>query len=272
MSVRRAGLAVVVLLVSGLLLTLGTVAPLATAAASSSPVTGSVTGPSVLAFRANAHLSISGTGGPAFAANGTRVGNLTYYASIIAADTTGVSIVPAQSAIILNQSQSPLLTVGSVAETVTVAVMLSSVYHHENVSTNLTYSVTVVQPYVVAVTIVNPGNATVLAFPVAVDLDGSPIGSVAVPTLTPGGEYNLSYQYATLGLSTGDHTFSISLASEHGLVKFVGGATVYSETFYVTGPPPSYTLWYAAGGVAFVGVLFIFMTRVAARRRGTVRK
>ncbi len=55
-------------------------------------------------------------------------------------------------------------------------------------------------------------------------------------------------------------------------MTFPGGAQQYSETFYVNGPPPDYTIWYAAGSVAFVGALFIWSTRVAARRRGRAKK
>ena len=68
------------------------------------------------------------------------------------------------------------------------------------------------------------------------------------------------------------HTFSISLASQHGLVTFPGGAQQYSQSFYVTGPPPDYTVWYVAGIGAFLGAVFIWSTRVAARRRGRAKK
>ncbi len=260
------------LLATGLLLGLGAASPPALAAPTSTPVTGSVTGPTVLAFGVTGHYTITGTGGPAFASNGSLVGNLTYYITLAAPNLTGVSVTPTSAALSPTVNGTPFLTVGSFAETVTMTVMISSVYQHVNVSTNLTYSVRVVQPYVVSATIVNVSSTTVLSFLVTVDLDGAPVGSVTVPTITPGGEYNLSFHYATVGLSPGTHTFSISLASEHGLVVFAGGATSYSQSFYVTGPAPNYTLWYVVGIVAFVGVLFIFLTRAAARRRGALRR
>ena len=265
-------LALLVVVAVGFLVLSSVSAPSALASPSSSAVTGSVTGPNVLAIGGSVDIAINGTGGPAFAANGTQVGNLTYYASVEGTSLTGVGVTPAQHAITNHTAETPLLTVGSVAETLTVLVLLSSVYGHQNVSTNLTYTVVVVQPYVVSATIVNPGPSAVLGFSVVINLDGNPVGKVSVPNLGPGKEYNLSFDYATLGLSAGEHTFSISLSNEHGLVTFAGGATSFSQSFYIEGASPNYTLWYVVGGVAFVGVLFIFMTRVAARRRGAIRK
>jgi len=241
-------------------------------AATTTPVTGTVTGPTVLATGATGHYVIYGHGGPSLAANGTQVGNLTYYITLAAADLTGVTVAPAQAALGPGLNGTPILTVGSVAETVTMTVMISSVYLGQNESTNITYPVQVVVPYVISATLVNVGSVTALTFPVAIYLDGAQVASVSVPTITPGGEYNLSYKYATTGLSTGQHTFTLTLGAAHGLVVFKGGATSYSQSFYVTGPPPDYTLWIVVGVVAFVGVLFIFATRVAARRRGAVRR
>ena len=246
--------------------------PGARAASSSNPVTGSVQGPRVIATHGTTHLTLHAAGGPAFAANGTQIGNLTYHASIAGSDLTGVSILPSSNGFVLGKNLTPLLEVGATPEVLTITFEISSVYRHENVSTNLTYTITVVRPYVVAATIFNSGTTTALAFTIDIDLDGTLVGNVSVPSITPKGEYNLSFQYATSGLSSGEHTFSISLAAEHGLLTFAGGATSYSVSFYVPGAAPDYTVWYVFGALAFVGVLFIFATRVAARRRGAVRK
>lgn len=240
-------------------------------ATASAPVTGNLSGPTILSTGGTGRYFINGTGGPAFLPNGSKVGNITFYASVSATNLTGVSISPASAA--LTGAPFPsTLSVASTAEVVTITVMISSVYQQRNQSINLSYVVHVVSPYVITATIVDSSSATVLSFPVQVVLDGTPIAVVTVPTLTAGQTYNLSYTYPTLGLSPGEHTFSISLANEHGLVVFANGATVYSTSFYVQGPAPSYTLWYLAGAVAFFGVLFIFVTRVAARRRSALRK
>ncbi len=266
--------AVLVVVVFGLVLGgLVSVVPDARAASSSSSsVTGSVQGPHVIAIGGNARLTLNATGGPAFAANGTLVGNLTYVSSLAGADLTGVTVSPASGTFFSGANQSATLTVGATPELLTITFEISSVYQQQNSSTNLTYTVNVVQPYVVTATIYNSGTTTVLPFSIDVELDGKLVGNVTVPSIAPKGQYNLSFQYATLGLSSGDHTFTLSLANEHGLVTFAHGALSYSTTIYIPPGAPDNAAWYLLGGVAFVGVLFIFMTRVAARRRGAARK
>jgi len=242
------------------------------APASSTPVTGNITGTDVLALGAAAYYLINGTGGPAFAANGTQVGNFTYYASVAGANTTGVSIAPSEGVIDNFTGAKAQLTVGSIAETLTIVVEFASVYQAQNVSTNITYTVTVVQPYVLTLNLISTSSATISGFVLNVYLDGTSIGTLSIPSLTAHQSYSASFQYATLGLGAGEHTFTVSLTNEHGLVTFQGGSTSYSQTFWVPGSPPNYTLWYLAGTVAFFGAIFIFVTRVAARRRNPSRK
>jgi len=249
----------------------GVLAPGARAAGTPA-VTGSITGPTVVSVSTTTPYTVFGYGGPAVASNGTVVGNITYYATPTGQNLTGVSFSPASSNFSGNKSVVADLSVGNATETIVIDMMISSTYQGKNESTNLSYTVNVVQPYVVSATIVNPSSSTVTAFTVYVTLDGTVVGEITVSSLVPGGTFPIKFKYPTLGLSPGDHTFAISLANEHGLVTFANGQTVYSATFYVTGPPPNYTLWYVAGIVAFFGAIFIFVSRVAARRRGTTRR
>ncbi len=245
---------------------------IAALAPASTPVTGNVTGPSILAWNTHANYFVNGTGGPAFAPNGTQVGNLTWWISLLAANSTGTTITPTEGAIVGGNASLTVLTVANITEPLTIAVMLSSTYLTQNVTTNFTYTLHIVQPYVVAATLVCGPSAGVASFAVTVQLDGTTVGTVTVPSLLANQTYHLSYKYAVLSLGSGWHTFTISLASLHGLVRFSGGATVYSQSFYVPGPSTSYTLWYVAGFVAFFGAIFILLTRVAARRRGAVKR
>jgi hypothetical protein len=249
-----------------------------TASASTHPtpaatgLTGNITGPTVLGFSTDKYYTINGTGGPAYAANGTLIGNVTFYASVTGENTTGVSVTPSESAITNVSGHPTLLTVGNIPEVLTIVVEVSSTYHSENQSINLTYVVTVVQPYTLTVDLISDSSSTIIGFPLTVWLDGSPVGTIHIPSLTAGSTYQATFNYPTLGLSAGTHTFTVSLVNEHGLVTFAGGATTFSTTFYIPGPPPNYTLWYVAGAVAFFGAIFIFVTRVAARRRNPARK
>jgi hypothetical protein len=273
MSGRRvAALALLLLLLApAILVTVGLVAPTARAAGTSA-VTGSISGPTIVSTGSTTHFQVRGFGGPAVAANGTVVGNLTYYTTLAAPNLTGVSLLPDTAKFTANQSLATNLTAGTAAETITIQVMVSSVYLGKNQSTNFSYTVNIVQPYVISTTILNSSSSTVTGFTVYITLDGQVIGNTSVPTLQPAGKYALTFTYPTLGLSSGTHTFAISLAQEHGLVTFSGGQTVYTQTVYVTGPAPDYTVWYVAGIAAFLGAIFIFASRVAARRRGATRR
>lgn len=262
----------VVLFVSATLATLPLAAPPARAASSPSPVTGSITGKTVLAYHGAAEYTINGTGGPAVLSNGTIVGNLSYYLTLTGPNTTGVLIAPSTGKILTNAPGQISLTVANVSEVLTISVLLASTLNSSNVSTNFSLQVTVVQPYILSTTLYNLGSSTVTSFPIIVDLDGTPVGNLTVPTMLPRSTYHFSFQYATVGLSSGQHTFTVYLSSVHGLVRFANGTTVYTVTFTIPGPPPSYTLWYVAGAVAFFGALFIFGARVGARRRGTSKK
>ncbi|MGA3022508.1 MAG: CARDB domain-containing protein [Thermoplasmata archaeon] len=271
MNARPAALLVLALLLApAVLATVGALAPAARAAGTTA-VTGSLTGPTIVATGSTTKYEVSGFGGPAVAANGTVVGNITFYATVVGSNLTGVTLLPSSSAFTNNQSKTVDLAVANASETLTIDVMVSSVYQGQNQSINFTNTVHVVQPYVISATIV-ASSTWVSAFTVRVTLDGTVIGNVSVPALQAGGTYQVTFEYPTLGLSTGDHTFAISLAQEHGLVTFANGQTQYSQTVYVTGPGPDYTLWYVAGIVAFFGAIFIFLTRVAARRRGAARR
>lgn len=271
MNARPAALLVLALLLApAVLATVGALAPAARAAGTTA-VTGSLTGPTIVATGSTTKYEVSGFGGPAVAANGTVVGNITFYATVVGSNLTGVTLLPSSSAFTNNQSKTVDLAVANASETLTIDVMVSSVYQGQNQSINFTNTVHVAQPYVISATIV-ASSTWVSAFTVRVTMDGTVIGNVSVPALQAGGTYQVTFEYPTLGLSTGDHTFAISLAQEHGLVTFANGQTQYSQTVYVTGPGPDYTLWYVAGIVAFFGAIFIFLTRVAARRRGAARR
>ncbi|MEM0128834.1 MAG: hypothetical protein QXG65_01525 [Thermoplasmata archaeon] len=236
------------------------------AGAASAPLTGTVHGPTLLRLNASQPFVINATGGPAFAPNGTLVGNLTYHATIFGANTSGLSVNPNFGGLTGTSNYTFLVNVGPVPQTVTLIVEFSSVYQSQNQSINITTTLYVVRPYTVSGEVV-AGTQTVLPFSIAVDLDGTPVGAIAIPTLLPHEGYNFTFDYLTRGLPPGEHTFTLSLSVPNGQVRFANGATSFSESFYVTGPPPDYTLYYLLGVGAFVGVILISLILVGARRR-----
>lgn len=236
-------------------------------AAVTNPVTGNISGPRYIAINGTESYWFNGSGGPADI-DGELVGNITWKATLTGDNLTGISISPNASTFKSGEASRANLTVGNVTETITLTVEVTSTYQGSNESINLTHQISIVVPYVVRAQLV-AGTEKVLTFTVAILLDGGVVGNVTVPSIAAMGTYNLTFRYASGGLSAGTHTFTISLASEHGLVSFAGGTTTYSQSFYVAGPSPNYGVWAIVGIVVFVGVLFIFGSRVAARRRPT---
>ena len=262
-----------VALLVGSFAALGTAPPGAAATGPSSPpVHGSVNGPSVVGTGTTTTFYINGTGGPAVSSNGSVIGTLSWKAKLSGPVLTGISVSPNSSTFSGSAPGVIHLKVAKITESITINVEITSSYLSTNATANVSYPVAIVVPYVVhAILVVGSGHST-LGFDVTVELDGAPVGTVSVPPIAANGSYNLTYDYATTGLSPGEHTFTISLANEHGLVTFPGGAVQYSQSFYVVGPPPDYTLYVLVGIVVFFGVLFILVTRVAARRRPAARK
>lgn len=243
------------------------------AATSAPPIAGNVTGPAIVATSSTATFYLNASGGPAVT-NGTFVGTINWTASLAGVNTTGTAVAP-ENGTITSSTALPVrvvVTTGPVTGTLTLIVKVVSYSSTTNETTNLTRSFRVVVPYVVQATLVAGPYATVLAFTVAVALDGVPVGTVVVPQLAAGATYAFSFRYAATGLSSGYHTFTLSVADAHGLVTFANGLTVESTTFYVAPAPADNSVWYVAGVVAFFGVLFIYATRVAARRRGAARR
>lgn len=268
--IRASRLAVVLLLTLLLLGSALVLAPPARAAASSyPPLTGTISGPTALKVNSASYYLLNATGGPAFALNGTQIGNLSFRAAVSSANTTGVAVSPTVGALVRGEFNLSL-AVGNVTQAVTLQVEYSSVYQNLNESINVTYVVSVVHPYLLTGVIV-AGNETVLTFDLQVTLDGRTLAPLVIPVLTPREQYNFTYTYVVDGLSSGYHTVVLTLPTQHGQVHFANGALSYSFTFYISGPAPDYTLYYLLGAVALVGVILIFIILVGARRRGGSR-
>ncbi|MGI0132570.1 MAG: hypothetical protein ACREDK_05710 [Thermoplasmata archaeon] len=268
-----ATLLVVLALFAGTFALFATVPP-ARAASSYAPVTGAVSGPALVGVSGRGTYEVTASGGPAGAPNGTQVGIYSYRASLggLPVGNASGAIITPSSGVLVNGSVNLSFVAPNFTAIVTVFVDVTSSYQGTNVSQNFSAVVQVIEPYRLRATLVVASGSSVSAFAVTVTLDGAPVGSVNVPTLTGGATYPLNFSYVTSGLSVGWHTFAITLAQEHGLVTFSGGQEQFSTSFYVPGPPPDYTVWYLAGTSAFVGAILILTMRVGARRRGRSKK
>jgi hypothetical protein len=245
--------------------------PVARALPAFGSLSGTISGPTNVGTSGNATYVIVATGGPAVAANGTQVGIYSYNASVSGANTTNVLFTPSGGSM-PNGTVNLSLKVSNLTQQLTLYVLVTSTLNRTNATTNLSYTVNVISPYRFVATIVAGSGGTLSPFALTVQLDGVPVGQISVGTLAAGTRFPIAFSYVDPNLSPGWHTFSVSLAEEHGLVTFAGGAESVSQSFYVTGPPADNTIYYVVGLGAFVGVLFILTTRVAGNRRGRAKK
>ncbi len=237
------------------------------------PVTGNLTGPGLVATSSNGTFYLNVTGGPAIV-TGSFEGTINWTANVTAANTSGVAVTPDNGSI-TNSTAQPIhlkVSTGSIVEAVTLTVHAKSALGTANETGNFTTTFRIVLPYTVHATLVAGPEATVLPFNVTVALDGKLVGTVTVPKLKPSATYAFTFNYPVLSLSSGYHTFTLTIQNPHGLVSFGDGRTVETTTFYVAPAPANNAVWYVAGAVAFFGVLFIYATRVAARRRTPGRR
>lgn len=238
----------------------------ARAASGSSAVTGTITGPSIVGRSLQVQYVINGTGGPAEASNGTLVGNITFNATLSGRNVSTASIQP-PTGVLVDGSVTVRFVAPNLTEVVTLRVELTSGYAGQNASTNLSFQITVVAPYVLSGALVT-GPTTVTGFNLTVTLDGVPVGQVVVPTIAANSTYTFTYDYVPVHLTPGWHTLAVSLAPQHGLVAFQGGLQQYSVQFFITSPAPDYALDVAVGIAAFAVAVFIWGSVVGARRRG----
>jgi hypothetical protein len=265
MLARTTRLLLSLLLVGGFLLA-GALPLAAPARAASYPtLSASLSGPSILPVNGTGTYLLTGTGGPAMGFNGTQVGIFSYNATVGGPNTTNVIITPVSG--VLTNGATHLSLKATIAETLVIAVELKSSFAKQNATTNVTYSVTVLAPYVVKATIVDSQPYSTLPFNLTVLLDGVPVGSIGVPSILAHGSYTATFQYAVASLAVGWHTFSMNLASEHGLLAFAGGSESFGQSFYVTGPPVDDSGFILLGILWFVLAVFIWVAWVGARRR-----
>ncbi|MCI4336203.1 MAG: hypothetical protein L3K17_03275 [Thermoplasmata archaeon] len=244
----------------------------ARAAVNYPPLTGAVAGPTTVGQLTNTTYHVTAQGGPAEAENGTTVGIYDYHAYVSADNLTGLKWGPASVGVLVNNSINLTFSAGNHSESVTLAVLVTSTLNGTNATQNFTLLVAVVQPYVISTTLEAASGLAVSSFVLTVLLDGSPVGTIKVNSISADTASPISFRYVNTDLASGWHTFSISLAAEHGLVTFAGGTETFSESFYVAPPPADNTIWYVTGAVAFFGAIFIWTLRVGARRRGKSKK
>ena len=257
------GLILVLLAMSAPLGSASATHPMAT---SYPPIKANVTGPAVVGVGEKIQYTISASGGPAQLANGTFIGNYTYNASIIGANTTGGAVTPSTGTL-HNGVYVVNLTAPNNTGTYTLSVKVTSTHGANSTNISAGEAFVVVVPYVVSASIDNHNSYTVRGVEVQVSLDGTQVAVVTLPSIAANGSYSFEYNYTTTGLASGTHTFTLTLEGAYGLVRFSDGSNALSASFYVTPPAPDYTYYYLIGLSLVVLAIFISLFVVGGPRR-----
>ena len=229
----------------------------------------SFSGPSLMPANGSIKYVATASGGPAEQLDGVYTGNYTFSASVVGLNTAGSFVSPVSGAFV---SRMINLTVGGLNQSGTYTLELNCTSHGKtNLTQVFSQQFQVVFPYIVSATVKNLNAYTVSGAVISVLLDGTPVGAISVPSLLPSASAQVKYNYTSLGLSPGYHTFTLVLEGSAQLLEFGDGSTSYSVTFYVQGPSPDYTYYYLAGITAavlaaFISLLFFGPRRVRRKR------
>jgi hypothetical protein len=263
-------------LVVGLVVLSMAAAPARAATPTYPMLTATVNGTTIVGVNLTAPYVVSAQGGPAALGNATQPGIWSYNARISTGNVSGAAISPA-GGVLVNGSVKLTLSAPTVPETLVITVEITSSapasFGVKNETQNFSSApISIVVPYKLVMTLYSTTGTTLAPFNLTVSLDGTSVGQIRVPTIAGRSSYPATFSYVTAGLPSGTHTFTVSLVAQHGLVVFANGAETFSVSFYVSAAAPDYTLYYVGGAIAFVGAIFIWLTLVAARRRGRRRK
>ena len=124
----RTTLLVLVVLAAALGIPLGHLSPVSPARAATLPLTGNIAGPTAVGVAIQTTYTVSATGGPAEAPNGTQVGIYSYKASYSAVNTTGAAFTPT-SGVLVNGTSTLSFTAPNVTEPLTLFVLVKSAFN-----------------------------------------------------------------------------------------------------------------------------------------------
>ncbi len=226
-------------------------------------------GASVMATHGTLDLYLVAFNGTAVNSTGL-VGNYTFTTTLLGQNTSGSFVNPNSGALATNNQT---FSVGGLNNTgtYTLTVDLTSHGPEGNESGNFSVSFQVVLPILLDATIYNTSNRTVTGATVIILLDGRRVGSAAISTLSPGGHTQFVYNYTTLGLASGTHSFTLVLQANPGLLVFSNGGTSETISFYVAPPPVNYTADWEVGIAVTVLAIFISLFLVVPRRSRSKR-
>lgn len=162
-------------------------------------------------------------------------GNYTYKAQVIGDDVSDAEIdypsnESAESGVFTFN-----LTAPATAQTFTVQVNCTSYNDDVKYYSNITYTITAVEPISISANIKNNGDVSATDVPLTLQLyrDGSWVTLYSTTfDIAAGKTYAFSYDWVVKDLDSGEYRFRLVLDQNSTIVTFEGGASVYEKTVY----------------------------------------
>ena len=156
--------------------------------------------------------------------------NYTYTASILGTTTSDAYVLPAEGD--FNGTFFLNVTAKGEIPRILLWVNVTSSYGGEEERIIKEYGIEIVDPVVIAASVVNNGNIAVRGVPLTVFADGKSIYSTTV-SLDPGASTTIRYNWTDPSISSGEHVIKLVLDPDQEFITFIGGGTVYTSTIWV---------------------------------------
>ncbi len=227
---RRVGFAAAVAFVAVLAMCSGaflmTVAPNASAY---TPIEITLDTPTFAGTLQKVDCTLKVSGGPAVE-YGT---NYTYKAEIVADNTTGSSVSPSTGSAVSGVFN---FTVTMPGEAQTIKVRINATSKGESAADNVykvrEFEVKVVAPIILTAVVYNTGSVDVENATAAFYADGILLGT-EVFGVEAGESASVVHNWTWANIAEGEHTITVVIDDDLGLVEFSDGNNVYTKTIYV---------------------------------------
>jgi len=233
------------------------------AASAADPLLATIGGPPALAPGQTAQYNVTISGGP--------TGNVTYTLTyhIEGTNTTGgnpLSSSPAQTS--GNRTKYQInVTAPTLEQALTLTLNIAAAPQTgANENTVITFAITVVKPFTLTATFRNSGTTAAVNVTVHWSVDGVPVGTSLLQRIAANADATVTFSYLPAGLSSGQHTLTVSADLDHdGVINAARGEVVTSTIFYNQVQQPA-TGWALLLGMGIF--IPVFLGIVAWRRRG----
>ncbi|MCG7844710.1 MAG: hypothetical protein MIO90_04695 [Methanomassiliicoccales archaeon] len=205
--------------------------PMVQADDGTTPLHAQLDGPLIVTTGSRNQYVLTMLGGPAEIG----VGNYSYKATMVGEVIGDAMFLPSSGGPKTSGRFYLNLTAPTVPQVLTIVINCTSSNTLTTVKTSIELSVEVVEPVTFSANIINTGNVSATAVPLALQIYENGIWVEFYNTtldLAAGESYAFQYNLTALGLEYGEHKVRMLLDPDNSIVTFEGGASVYETTIY----------------------------------------